>query len=96
MSTFEDQYIYGHINTNTTTTLKSSFGKLHSIVVNFYGTSETVTVYDGTSDSGTVIAIMQPNAVNCEGTYIYDVIFNTGLTIVTSGTTAPDLTVCYA
>jgi hypothetical protein len=87
-----DSYSYSHIASNGTVTLKSGAGHLHTLVVNAAGSSETITIYDNTSASGTIIAIMTPPAA---GTYMFDVAFNTGLTIVTSGTTAGDYTVSW-
>lgn len=86
----ETPYTNGYISTATTTTLKSGHGQLHSITV-----SETaagaVTVYDNTAASGTVLAVLKASVA--EQTFIFDVAFNTGLTIVTAG--ASKLSVSY-
>jgi predicted RecA/RadA family phage recombinase len=87
-------YTYGHMSTATTTTHKSGAGTLRSIVVNTKGTvASTITVYDNTAGSGTVIAVI--DSLNQAGTFTYDVAFATGLTLVTTGTAAPDVTVSY-
>lgn len=86
-------YSFSNISTNTTTTVKSGAGTLHSIVINTLGTADTITVYDNTAGSGTKIATI--NAALSQSTLIYDVAFATGLTLVTAGTTAPDITVTY-
>jgi hypothetical protein len=86
---------YGNITTNTTTTLKSAAGTLHSIVVNNPGSAETVTVYDNTAGSGTTIATLSLGTM-APDTILYGVVFNTGLTIVTAGTTACNITVNYS
>jgi hypothetical protein len=88
----EPPYNYSNINTNTTTTVKSGAGILHSITVNGTGAGETVTVYDNTSGSGTKIATITPAAGS---TLIFDCKFSTGLTVVTAGTTPADLTINY-
>ncbi|HEV3262053.1 MAG TPA: hypothetical protein VG013_34700 [Gemmataceae bacterium] len=86
---------YAHISTLTTTVVKSGAGYLHSIAINTKGASGNVaTVYDNTTGSGTVIAVIDPTA-NLQ-TLLYDVQFSTGLTIVTATGTAADLTVSYA
>lgn len=85
---------YAHISTATTTVVKSGAGTLRSICVNTKGTvASTVTVYDNTAGSGTKIAVI--DSLSALGTYIYDVAFSTGLTVVSTGTVAPDITVSY-
>lgn len=86
----EERFTYNNIITNTTTTVKSGAGFLHSIVVNTTSAG-AVTIYDNTAGSGTKIGTMKASIA--EGTYIYDVSFATGLTIVTAG--ASDLTISY-
>lgn len=88
-------YSYSRISTNATTVVKSGYGTLHSITVNSVGGSpSTITVYDNTAASGTIIAVIDGDiGVN---SYIYDIAFNTGLTVVTNSTTTfADLTVSY-
>ena len=80
----------GYIFTATTTTLKSGHGQLRSITVSETAAG-TVTVYDNTVASGTVIAVLKASVA--EQTFVYDVAFNTGLTIVTAA--ASKLSVSY-
>jgi len=85
---------YENINTNTTTTVKSGSGVLKRIVVNMAGaSSNTCTIYDNTSGTGTIIGTIDP--VHTQIVFEYDVVFNTGLTIVTATGTAADLTIVY-
>lgn len=87
-------FAYAHISTAATTTVKSGAGTLHSISVNTKGTvASTITVYDNTVGSGTVIAVI--DSLNLSGPFVLDVAFATGLTLVTTGTVAPDVTVSY-
>jgi len=87
-------FSYNNISTSTTTTVKSGAGVLHTIVVNTDGTvASLVTVYDNTAASGTKIATI--NSLSSTQTYLYDVAFTTGLTIVTTGTAPSDITVTY-
>jgi hypothetical protein len=81
---------YNNISTATTTTVKSGRGRLVRIIVNTTAAA-TVTVYDSTTGSGTKIATLKASVA--EGSYDYDCLFLTGLTIVTAG--ASDLTVVY-
>lgn len=80
-----------NITSATTTVVKTGAGVLHTIVL---GTTAAgaITIYDNTAGSGTKIGILKASIV--EGTYIYDVAFATGLTIVTAA--ASDLTVTFA
>lgn len=88
------QNLYAHISTATTTTVKSGTGTLHSVTVNTLGTvASTTTIYDNTAGSGTVIGVI--NTLALGGTFTFDVQFTTGLTLVTTGTVAPDVTVSY-
>ena len=85
---------FANINTNTTTTVKSGAGVLKRIVVNKIGTSSnTCTIYDNTTAAGTIIGTIDP--VHTHMVFEYDVVFNTGLTIVTATGTAADLTIVY-
>lgn len=87
-------FSYAHVSTVATTVVKGSAGNLHTITVNSKGTvASTVTVYDNTAGSGTVIAVL--DSLTLSGTFVFDVAFATGLTIVTTGTVAPDVTVSY-
>ena len=87
-------FYYAHLNASGTTTLKSGAGRLGRVTVNNPGTGASITLYDNTSGSGTVIAAI--SGLSTIGSFIYDVQFSTGLTIVIAGTTPPDVTVSYA
>ncbi len=83
---------YTNIVTATTTTVKSGAGVLHTVCVNALGTvASSAVVYDNTAGSGTKIATL--NTLALLGCQTYDVAFATGLTIVTTGTAAPDITI---
>ena len=52
---------FSNINTNTTSTVKSGAGVLKRIVVNKVGTlSNTCTIYDNTTATGTIIGTIDP------------------------------------
>lgn len=91
----EQRNSYTNITTATTTTIKSGSGFLHLIMVNNPAASATITIYDNTTGSGTKIAtITQPAVLLATNfNFRYDVAFNTGLTIVTTG--VQDLTVSF-
>lgn len=80
---------YARIASATTTTVKSGAGILHRIVVNTLAAG-SITVYDNTTGSGTIIAVINSGV---ERDVEYDLAFATGLTIVTSA--AADLTVVF-
>jgi hypothetical protein len=84
--------IYKHISTATTTICKYGAGTLHSIAMN-NPTNNTVTIYDSTAGSGTVIAVINPGSAAVPFILTYNLDFYLGLTIVTAGT--PDLTIVY-
>lgn len=85
---------YSHLNANGTTTIKSSSGVLHTVSINTKGaTANTVTLYDNTAGSGTVIAVVD-TTLGIQ-TLFFDVVFQTGLTAVVATGTAADLTIAY-
>ena len=86
---------YAHLNSTGTTTIKSGAGILRRVVINTKGSaSNTFTVYDNTSGSGTVIAAIDTvNGVS--GNFEYNVAFSTGLTVVGATGTSADITVIY-
>lgn len=87
---------YVNITTATTTTVKSTKGFLHSIIINTLVASATITIFDNTTGTGTKIGtITLPSTITGDpaSSLIYDLSFSTGLTIVTSGAT--DITVVY-
>lgn len=69
-----------YISTATTTTPKSGRGILRRIVLTETAAG-TITIYDNTAASGTVLAVLKASIV--EGTYDFNINFTTGLTIVT-------------
>ena len=86
----EQRFSGTYINSATTTTVKTGAGMLHSITLTETAAG-TITIYDNTAASGTVLGVLKASVV--EGTYVFDVSFGTGLTIVTAA--ASKLTVSY-
>ncbi len=85
---------YSHQNALGTTTVKSGSGYLHSLTINTKGaTANTATLYDNTSGSGTVIAVVDLTS-NIQ-TLLFDIGFTTGLTVVIAGGTSGDITISY-
>ena len=82
---------YAHLTTGATT-LRTTGGVLHSITVNTPAAG-SITVADAVSGTTPAIAIITPTSTLGTGTYLFDVGFNTGLT-VTLGATM-DVTVAY-
>jgi hypothetical protein len=87
-------YTYSHLAANATTTVKSGAGTLHAIVINTQGATDTITMYDNTAGSGTVIGVINDGSTSAVS-IPYDIAFATGLTLVVAGTTSPDITVSY-
>lgn len=89
----ENQFVYTNITTATTTVVKSGAGFFHGIMVNKPVAAATIAIYDNTAGSGPLIGTITFGAsVLADISFRqYNVKFNTGLTIVTSGAT--DLTV---
>ena len=93
----EQRFNYTNISTATTTTVKTGVGVLHSIVITNPGaTSNSIKIYDNTAASGTVIVDWSTSGgTPAAGSFVFDCAFTIGLTVVTAGTTSPNLTVTY-
>jgi hypothetical protein len=90
-------YNYTHITTDATTVIKTGAGLLHSVCINTPVASETVTIDDATSATTPTIAVLTIPATITSAMpqcVIYDVVFSTGLTVVTA-TAAGDITVSW-
>lgn len=88
---YQDQWKSTYISTATTTTAKTGTGQFGGIVIEG-GTLGTITIYDNTAASGTILAAFDATAGR--GQYDFKGIgFYTGLTIVTGAAT--QLTVIY-
>ena len=85
---------YTHISTATTTNgIKSGAGTLVAIVINQAGTSSTATLFDNTTATGTTIGVL--DCSSRIGDIQYSAAFSTGLSIITTGSPAPDITVVW-
>lgn len=93
IGTANESFLFQNIPTATTgaVVVKSGSGTLHCIVINNSLTG-TITVYDNTAASGTVIATITNPTKGLS--FFYDVVFNTGLTVNVSAT-GGDYTVTY-
>lgn len=90
-------YSYSFINgTNTTTTVKNATGFLHTLTLNNPNGSSSITVFDGTVASNTIIAqFTLPTATtSMPQSVLLDVAFLTNLTIQEKGNTST-ITVSY-
>jgi len=72
------------INSAATTTIKIGPGTLHTLTVTG-GTAGTIVAYDSLAGSGPQLANF--DSTNAPATYVFDVPFSTGLTVVTSAAT---------
>lgn len=87
-------FTFTNINTATTTTPKSGAGVLHAVCVNTINATSTLQMYDNTAASGTKIGLLTQATGQQPGCLVFDVAFNTGLTLV-STTGTPDYTVSW-
>ena len=77
------------------TLIKGTGGLLQSLVVNSATAGAVVTIYDGTSTAGTVIAAFTAGTItNPQAAVVYGVAFLKGLFVVVA-TDAADLTFTY-
>lgn len=87
-------FLYSNINTAATFPLKTGAGLLHSVCLNTVNATSTLQIYDNTAGSGTKIGLITQATGQQPGCMLYDIAFNTGLTLVATGGT-PDYTVTY-
>lgn len=82
---------YKHLTGNGGFPLQGRF--LMAVTVNTKGTTSTLTVYDGTDATGTVIAVIDTGTAL--GTFLYDILaaVNSALFVVAAGAVAADLTI---
>lgn len=81
-----------NITTATTTTLKSGQGLVYGFCVNTIGTTSTLVLWDSPTASGTKLGTWTTGAVGC---YTLEIGLKNGLTVVTTGSPAADITVMY-
>lgn len=80
-----------YISTGTTTLVATGPGLLHTVVVQG-GTTGTIIIYDGIAVSANIIASFDTTVALAS--YVFDVAFSVGLTVVTSAATK--LTLSYS
>lgn len=90
----DDRQRWVNITTATTTVVKDIPGKLIHVVVNKPVSGSTITIYNNTAASGTKIATITNSTVVTPYFLDYDLRFDVGLTVVTSG--LDDITIVYA
>ena len=82
---------YTHVSGAATTVCKTGPGSLHRIVL---GTPKgTCTVFEITTGSGTVIAVIDLSTITVPTSLTFNCDFTTGLTLVTTSTS--DITAVY-
>lgn len=85
---------FANITTSTTTVVKATPGRLKAVVVNSKGTVASITtIYNNKVASGAKVAVI--DSLTLSGTFTYDVSCSLGITVVTTGTVAPNITVVY-
>lgn len=84
MQAFAHQGQPAYISTATTTLVATGPGMLHLIAVGG-GTLGTIAIYDGLTAGGTLIASF--DATTPRGSYVLDIRFSVGLTVVTGAAT---------
>jgi len=93
MALIEQGYTFKNLAANATTVIRTGKGVLHAITINKKGASANVcTVYDALTATNPIATI---DTTVDYGTLLYDVQFNTGLTVVMGTGTAADITVSW-
>lgn len=84
-----------NITTNTTTTVKSKAGVIHTLSINTAGaTSNTVKLYDGAAATGTLLGTW--DTTTGVTFFLLDIYCGTNITAVTAAGTAADITITYS
>lgn len=87
-------YKYKNITGTATTLVKTGDGFLHSITFNKPVATGTCELDDALTNTSPIIGTITTPASPMPVTLIYDIAFNTGLSI-TTGTASQDITVAY-
>ncbi len=83
---------YAHFNATTAGTLvKTGNGILGRVIIGDAGSAMVVTIYDGTSTAGNVVAVLK-----VAGSFEFNVEFATGLFVVIAATTPGDVSIEYS
>lgn len=81
-----ESYKPTRISGAVTTTIRSGAGKLVYININTPITAGTITVYDNTTATGTILALITSGATGTSPeTLTYQINYQIGLTVVTTG-----------
>jgi len=91
---YAEMHSYNNITGQATTVVKAGSGLLHTITFNTPVATETVTIFDSLTGSGTKIGTITVPASPMPVTLTYDCRFSLGLTIVTA-TASSDITVTF-
>jgi hypothetical protein len=86
-------YAFSHITADAQ--VKAAYGRLHTVTINSCATAGTLTLYDNTAESGTVIAAIAIPITPTPFTLTFDVRFSTGLYAGFDATLAADVTISY-
>lgn len=86
---------YKHIATSTTVLVKTGAGTLDTICINSLGTVASAVEFDDALTHTTPVIGILNSLTTGQNCYRYNILFNTGLSITTTGTVAPDVTVSY-
>ena len=88
-----DDYTYLNVTTNESVAAQvSGLGILKSIIINEAGTATTLAVYDSLTAAGALIGTW---ATAAQLVFPVNAVFQTGLSFVTAGTTAANITLVY-
>jgi hypothetical protein len=91
--------IYSNATTNSASavTLKYGPGRLHSVILNYPGsTSNTITLYDSTGIANSFAIVATGGTTTTLGSYNYNLDFYNGLSyVLNGGTSAANVTVIY-
>ncbi len=79
---------------NATNSIKVGRGTLHTVTIGVAGAGSTLTIYDSTGGATGTMAIITTQ-VNDPVTLHFDARFELGLTVVTAGAAAADITITY-
>lgn len=90
----DNRFFGAHIAANGNTPVKGGPGVLHSVSINTKGaTGNTLMVYDGTDNTGKVLAVIDTTAQ--VQTLLYDIAVTVGIYAVMASGTAADATISY-
>ena len=90
---YDKGHSYQHFDSPSTMLIRAGEVRLRRVTINNPDTSGSIAIYNGLDAGGELVILAAADANAHTGTLDFDIVLNTGLTVVI--TASPDITVVY-